>query len=245
MRVPMAGHDTPSPTGRDNAAAYGAAAGAIAIALFAIGGSITGSPPDFAASGSEVARYFAEESTRLQIGAAISAASTPFLVWFLATVASLARLAGGGAERAGAVAFGCGVAFIAVYLVDLAALTVGALRPETMAAAPEVATALHDLSWMAPAMAASLGAGIVAACSVLVLRYEMLWPRWIGWLAVLAACAYALRTGALFTTEGPFAADGLLGFWVPVLALTGWIAVGSCSLALSLHRHTEPRKRSR
>jgi drug/metabolite transporter (DMT)-like permease len=129
------------------------------------------------------------------------------------------------------------VGFVAVYLADLAALAVGALRPEAIAKTPEVALALHDFSWMAPAASALLGTGVLVACSVLALRERMLWPRWIGLFAAFAGAAYALRTGALLTTEGPFAADGLLGFWLPVVALAGWLLIASLSLA---RRATRP-----
>jgi hypothetical protein len=209
----------------------GAAAGAGAVLLFVTGGLIAGTPPDFSASGAEVAEFLSEQRTRLQVGIVVSAASTPLLIWFLATVAALTREAAGAAERAGSVAFGCGIAFVSLYLADLAALAVGALRPQAMASAPELATALHDFSWMAPALAAIPGAFMLASLSTISLGRGLLWPRWIGWLAALAAGAYALRAGALFTTDGPFAADGLLGFWVPVVALAGWLLLAGLSLA--------------
>jgi hypothetical protein len=63
---------------------------------------------------------------------------------------------------------------------------------------------------------------------------EVVWPRWIGGLAVAAAAAYALRVGTLFTTDGPFAADGILGLWVPVAAVAAWIAIASVVLTLRL-----------
>jgi hypothetical protein len=214
----------------DRWAPYGAAAGAIAIALYVVGSLVIGTPPDFDSPGAEVASYFDENRTRLQLGSAIHAAWAPLFVWFLATVASLARAGGPGARRAGAVAFGCGLTFLALFLVDVTALTIGALRPENMAAAPELAAALHDTSWLAMGMAAFLVSGTLAAFAVLTLRDKAIWPEWLGWLAVIAALAYALRVGTLFTTAGAFAADGVLGLWVPVIAVAGWIVVASVVL---------------
>jgi hypothetical protein len=89
-------------------------------------------------------------------------------------------------------------------------------------------------------MDAFLVAGVLAAFAVLALRDKAIWPEWLGWLAVLAAVAYALRVGTLFTTEGAFAADGVLGLWVPVVAAAGWLAVGSVVLALDVRRASEP-----
>lgn len=209
----------------------GALSGAIAVGLFLAGALALGDQPALDASGAEVASYFAERQDRIQLGCALAAASAPFFVWFLATVASQARAARPGGTRAGSVAFGCGLVFFALYLADVAALAVAALRPENMATAPELAAALYDFSWMLPAMAALLGSATLASFALLALRDGAVWPRWIGWLAVAAAAAYSLRVGALFTTEGAFAADGLLGSWIPVSALAAWIIAASLALA--------------
>ena len=225
----------------DSWAPYGAASGAIAIILFAAGAVVIGDrAPDFDASGTELAAYLDEERTRIQVVCALNAALAPFLVWFLATVASLARAGGPGARRAGTVAFGCGVTYLALFLADNTALAVSALRPENAARAPEVAVALRDFEWLAMGMAAFLGSGLLAACAVLALREKAIWPEWVGWLAAIAAVLYALRVGVLFTTDGPFAADGALGLSLPVAALGGWIVVASVVLTLRVRRAPEP-----
>ena len=48
--------------------------------------------------------------------------------------------------------------------------------------------------------------------------------------------AYALRLGTLFTTEGPFAADGVLGLYVPAGALASWIFLASVVRAYAASR---------
>jgi hypothetical protein len=47
---------------------------------------------------------------------------------------------------------------------------------------------------------------------------------------------YALRVGTLFTTTGPFAADGVLGIYVPVGAVASWILVASVVLTRRTNR---------
>jgi hypothetical protein len=224
---------------RDPWSRYGAGAGAAAVVLYLVGGAIVGSPPDFDAPAPEAAAYFDEESDRIQLGSAFFAASAPFLVWFLATVTSLARDVGRGPRRAAAVAYGCGLATLILFLVDVSALAVGALRPENMIAAPELAAALLDVSFLAIAMAAFLTAGMFGAFAVVVLRDRALWPDWVGWLGVLAAVACALRIGTLFTTEGAFTAGGALGFWVPVIGFMGWTMVASVLLAVKIRGSEE------
>lgn len=226
----------------DRWAPYGAAAGGAAIALYVAASLVIGTPPDFDASGAEVAAHVDENDTRIQVGAAIHAAWAPLFVWFLATVSSIAGAAGPAAQRAGAVAFGCGLAFLALFLADVTALAVSALRPDNLLADPELAAALRDFEWLVMGMASFLVTGALAAFAVLSLRDNAVWPRWLGWLAVIAAAAYALRAGTLFTTDGAFAADGTLGLWVPVAAAAAWIALASAVLALRLWG--EPAARS-
>ncbi len=84
----------------------------------------------------------------------------------------------------------------------------------------------------------------LAAFAVLALRDRAIWPEWLGWLATIAALLYALRVGTLFTTDGPFAADGVLGLWVPVAAAAAWIFVASVVLTFKL-REGRSRRRER
>jgi hypothetical protein len=209
----------------------GAAAGAGAVGLYAAGGLLVGRPDDFGAPAAEAVAYFKERDAEIQLGSALFAASAPFLVWFLATVAALARDAGQGAGRAASFSFGCGVCAVTLFMSDVAALTVGALRPANMSASPQLASALLDFSFLAIAMGSFLTAGVFAGFAVIALREGALWPRWLGWLAVAAALFCTLRVGTLFTTEGTFTAGGLLGFWLPIAGFAGWIVAGSVVLA--------------
>ena len=211
---------------------FGAAAGAAAVVLFLAGALVIGDQPAFDASGAEIAAHVEDKRTRIQIACALNAIAMPLLVWFLATVASLTRAAASGARRAAALAYGCGLAFVALFLVDNTALAVSALRPANLTASPELATALRDLEWLSQGMAAPIGASVLAAIAVLALRHSAIWPRWVGWMAAVAALAYLLRVGVLFTPEEPFSASGLLGLWVPVTALAASILVGSTVLAI-------------
>jgi hypothetical protein len=201
--------------------------GALGVALFAAGALVVPERLDFDASGAEVAAWYEDGSTRIQVHCALLAAAGALLVWFLATAASLARAAGEHARPAALTALGCGLVYVALFMTDVTTLAVGALRPRE----PEVAELLQDLEFMAIGMASPFGAAILAAFAVLVLRHGVLWPRWVGLLAALAAPLYALRTGTLFSTGGLWAADGLLGIWIPAGALASWVLVSSVALA--------------
>jgi hypothetical protein len=114
-----------------------------------------------------------------------------------------------------------------LFLADVTALAVAALRPERSS---DAAVLLRDFELLAMGVAAPVAAAIPAAFAVMALRDGVLWPRWFGWLGAAAAGAYMLRVGTLFTTGGAFAADGVLGVWVPVSALAACLFVGSVLL---------------
>jgi len=211
--------------------APGAIAGAIGVLLFAAGAVAIGELPAFDAPGEEIAARLDTNRTRIQIGVALDAIAAPFLVWFLATVLQVASARGPAAARTATVAFGCGLVYVAVFLVDMSALAVGALRPESMAAAPELARALRDLEWIAIGIATPLGTAMLAAFAALALRDRAVWPRWVGRLAVFAAGAYFVRIGTVFTDRGAFAADGVLGLYLPVASFAAWILTASVVLA--------------
>ena len=217
---------------------FGAAAGAIGVLLFAAGAVAIGDLPAFDASGEEIASHLDANRTRIQIGVALDAVAVPFLVWFLATVLQVASARDPAAARAAIVAFGCGLVYVAVFLVDVSALAVSALRPESLATEPELARALRDLEWIAIGIATPVGTAILAAFAALSLGGHALWPRWLGRLAVLAAIAYSLRIGTVFTDQGAFAADGALGLYLPVAAFAGLIATASVVLAIESRQWT-------
>ena len=191
------------------------------MALFAAAALVVGDRPAFDAPAAEVVAHFDENRTRIQVHCALIALFAPLWVWFLATVVSLA----GG--RAGTVAFGCGLTFLALFLVDVTMLAVGALRPGNLATSPELAVTVVDIELLLMGMAAFLVVGMLVAFATLTI-----WPRWLRGLAVVAAAAYALRVGTLFTTEGAFAADGVLGLYVPAGAFAAWVFVASAVLAV-------------
>jgi hypothetical protein len=129
------------------------------------------------------------------------------------------------ARAAAPVAWGCGLVFVTLFLVDVTTLAVGSLRPERLAAEPELASTLRDLEWLLMGTAAFPAAAMLAAFAV------SSFPGWLRALAAVAAPLYLLRVGTLFTTDGVFAADGALGLYVPVGALAGWLLVAGVALS--------------
>jgi hypothetical protein len=107
-------------------------------------------------------------------------------------------------------------------------------RPAFDAGGAEIAADLEENRTRIQGSASFVVSGVLAAFAVLVLGHAAVWPRWIGWLAAVAAALYLLRAGTLFATDGAFAADGVLGLYVPVVAVAGWVLIASVALAVDL-----------
>jgi hypothetical protein len=205
-----------------------ALSGAAAVVLFVAGSLLVGARPGFDAEGAELAAYIEDNRTRLQIACGLFAVASPLLIVFLAT--ALANAWDTAARRAAIVALAAGAMFVTLFLADVTTIAVSALRPESMAGDPELAVALRDFELLVMGTAAPLVVTMLAAVAVVALRHAALEPRWIGTLAAVAAPLYALRIGTLFTDTGAFAADGVLGVYVPVAALLGWVFAASVAL---------------
>jgi len=212
----------------------GAATGILAVVLFGVGFAVIPDLPDADAASAEIAAYWGDDSNAIQVGAAFLAASALALLWFLATLTSVLRAAEGG-PRLASTAFGAGLLGIGVLLAGIGVFAVAALRPENMQANPELAQALYDFNAMGYGVSSLVFAGFFVATGLVTLRFGGL-PSWLGWLALVAALATALRLGSLFTTDGPFAFDGVLGFWAPLIAFAAWTLAASVVLVEALGR---------
>jgi hypothetical protein len=194
----------------------GAVAGALGVLLFAAGGLLVGERPAFDGSAADLSAYMAAHQTRIQVACALFGLAVPLLVWFLVEVARLA-------PRSGVLALACGGVFLTLFLADCTALAVSALRPD-----PDHVVALRDFELLAMGVAAPAAAAMLVA-----LGLTGVWPHAVSRLAFVAAALYLLRVGTLFTVDGAFAADGVLGLRVPVVAIAAWWLVASLMLIVS------------
>lgn len=218
----------------DKWAKYGAATGVVAVALYVVATLVMPKPPDFDAPSAEVASYFADEQNGVQVAIAFYGAAAGFFLWFVGTLASVLRQAEGG-PRLTSILFGAGVAATAIFVVDLTTFAVAALRADEGILGPEITQALFDAGNLGFATGAIVFGAFFAAAALIILRRGGL-PDWLGWLAALTGILVALRVGALFDTDGAFAADGVLGFWAGIVAFLAWTLIASVKLTIDLDR---------
>lgn len=116
---------------------------------------------------------------------------------------------------------------------------VAAFRPDEIH--PDITRMLNDLGWflflfdVAPFMLwmAAVGLAILTNRSA-----HPLLPRWTGYFSLWCAVGEAPAVLILFFKSGPFAFNGLIGFWLPLVAFFAWIIV----LSLAMHQEIKRDK---
>jgi len=177
---------------------------AIAVAVFAIGGSTPGDH----ASAVKVATFYGKHHDKHMALAFILALSIPFLLFFVSTLRYELRRAGGTGQLANA-AFGGGV-MAAVGFGILAfvhfALADAADNAKTLATT-QTLNVLDNTDFIP--VAAGVGV-LVLASGLSVVRHGGL-PRWLGWVAVVI--------GVLAFTPAGFFAFLASGIWVAIASI--------------------------
>jgi hypothetical protein len=103
---------------------------------------------------------------------------------------------------------------------------VTAFRPERSA---ELTLIFSDSAWLQFVGGASLGVPLFASVAVVAFadtRQRPLYPRWIAWVTTFVLLT-AIPSSQLvfFFREGPFAWNGVIGFWLPAVDLGLWLAL--------------------
>ena len=222
----------------DRYAKYGAATGLISVILLVVGFLIvTPEPPDVSASANEVASYYTDEQDAIRAGLLIVMLGFFFYIWFLGSLSSTLRVSTVSA-RLPTIAFAGGVIGGALFMVALTAFATAAFRPDETS--PDLIRTINDLGIIAAAPAAPAFAALFGATALAILRSDGL-AEWLGWLAGVAAIAQLLPLGVIFTDEGTFAGDGVLGLFVPVAAFVVTIgALSVCIMRLPAEKRSLP-----
>jgi hypothetical protein len=165
----------------------------------------------------EVAAQYQADANRIRTGCLLMMVGCGFLIPFFSVIsAQLVRIEG----RFAPICF----ANVACNAIGLLAITLPVLfwaaasyRPERN---PELVQAMNDLGWFPfimpfPFFSAQL---ILIAVAIFSDRNSpLVYPRWIGYVLLYAAVGVAPAGLIPWFTDGVFAWDGLLVFWLAVL----------------------------
>jgi hypothetical protein len=188
-------------------------------------------PPTARWSADEIARFYLENGPDIKIGATICGWTSGFMVPIAVVVAmQIARHETGKPVWAALALAGGALMSIPLALPPIF-WGVAAFTPTR---APEITATMHELAmltfvttdqyyifmWVA-----------IAAIGVIpnVVRHSP-FPRWFGYYTAWTALMFEGGAVAFVTRSGPFAWNGMLAFWLPVVTFFAWIVVASVLL---------------
>jgi hypothetical protein len=112
--------------------------------------------------------------------------------------------------------------------------------------APEITQTLNDIGWLS--LETQWMITTVQMCAVAIVglydkRPDPTFPKWVCWLSIFCGWTFAPASLTFYYKSGPFAWDGLLGFYVPYAAWLVWALVLSYYMIKDVKRRmAEPEK---
>lgn len=198
------------------------------MALFAIGWVLIGGllPPIPPSAGAEaVAAFYQTDTWKIKLGLILAALSVAFYFpWVTALSIQLKRIEGDSPHMAWVQLISGCVGAVIIYLA-LFFWMVATFRPDRD---PNITYIVNDLGWLiftstvAPFLIQfiALGLGILADK-----RSAPPLPHWLGFYSLVSASLFLPAAFIFFFKSGPFAWDGLICFWLPLVDFFIWMIV--------------------
>lgn len=180
-------------------------------------------PPSPTLSGADLAQMFEQHRNAIRAGQLICLVSSAlYLPWCAVMSVQMARVEGRYPVLAW-LQFGGALLLVAFFFLCSMLWTVAAYRPDTD---PQTLRMLNDFAWLTfvmvyPEYVIQLVA--IALVGFRDKRPQPLLPRWACFATLWVALAGIGGGFATFFTTGPFAWNGLLGFWAPVGFFLVWL----------------------
>ncbi len=161
-------------------------------------------------------------------------------LWFLGTLWSVLRGAEGGPARGSAIA--SAGALVGVTLTLMGLVLTGTSTLATTLPQAETVSTLYGAASLSFAFGGAAFTVFFLGAAEVILRAGGL-PKWLGWLALLAAAASVFGFVTPYAQSGIFnPATGGLGFYAHYIAFVVWVFLASAALMLAQHRRTSAAK---
>ncbi len=157
-------------------------------------------------------------------------------LWFLGTLRGVLGAAEGGQARGSAIASGGALVGVALTMVGL--VLTGTSTLTTSLPQAETVSTLYAAAALSFAFGGASFTVFFLGVAEVSLRAGGL-PRWLGWLAVLAAVASVFGFVTPYAESGIFnPATGALGFYAHYVVFVIWLLPASAALTIAQHRRS-------
>ena len=218
------------------------------MASFLIGWATLGGflpPTSPTATAADLAAFYQQNPVRMRIGLMISEWGLTFLIPFSAVLTvQMARIEGRFPVWSIAHITAWAGTIIGL-IITIVIWETAAYRPER---APDLLLLLHDLAWIPMGDETSPFLFIPIAIAMVGFRDKSehpIFPRWACYYNLMALLAILPGGLVIFFKSGPFAWNGLFGWWIPLVDWGIWFSVLTYLLIKGIKRQAATEQSSR
>ncbi len=183
-------------------------------------------PPTAKWSADEIARFYLHNGSEIKIGATICGWTSGFMVPIAVAVAAQIARHEKGFPVWAALAFAGGTLMSIPLVLPPIFWGVAAFTPTRAA---EITAIMHELAMLTFVTTDQYYIFMwVAIAAVALIPNTVVYtpfPRWFGYCTAWTALMFEAGAVSFLTRSGPFAGNGLLAFWTPVVTFFAWIVV--------------------
>jgi hypothetical protein len=209
------------------------------VALFTLGWWIIAGfvpPMSPALTGDEVATTFQQNTGAIRFGLMLTMISGGLTAPWVAVIAAQMKRIEGEFPVLTYAQLVAGAVGIVIIILPPLIWTAVAFRPDRD---PDLMLLLNDLAWLIFIMTFSPAffQNLVIGLAIFSDRGEFpVFPRWLGYFNIWVAILFIPGGLITFFKTGPFAWDGLLAFWVPLLIFFLWFFVMFAALLKTINQ---------
>lgn len=209
---------------------WGAASGIALLAMGAAAAAIDAGTVSANDPVATISAYFTGHRTTLLVQSLLFAVGAGIFLWFLATLRGFLAHAEGDAGTLSGVAFGAGVAWVAISLAAQSFQVGLALTADGASAQPAIVATMWALFTVA---SIPLAAMLLATAAVTLSREGF--PRWFGWLSLIAGVAQLAVLTGFFAETGPLSPTGWVTYG-PYPVYAAWLLAATSVMLSRGHR---------
>ncbi len=201
--------------------------GPIGILLWLVGFVFLGGlmpPPRPSASMQEIQDFYQANTNGIRAGLVLTMIGGTLTGPWVAAISTQLKRIEGRHSPLSYTQLGLGMLGVLLFILPIMTMQVAAFRPDRD---PSQLLLLNDLAWIPFVGVWTCAAlqNVAIAVAILLDKDEEVFPRWVGYFNIWIAALFWPGSLLYFFKEGPFAWNGVLSWWLVVVAFCLWYVV--------------------